>query len=414
MKRFLTIAQRYTALIIDLCVEEDVISRPKLLNYMERYRIEPGKKDGVIRELCGASILHEEVDNLYTVNPVVDKLVSYYERRGRFVHAGFLRDQIRQIARFAQELQRQLYNEEIPIQRLSDTVDDLNLLVREVREAGTDHYMACMRQFGDMKRTCENKSLEQRLEELETVQRRYINPLRELIDPGADYGRKIASLKRNISDLEARSELLSVSHELDISCRKIRLDLQFIDHVLLRNFGIVANTAQTLLKSLIQERKIRDAVAACLDNPDVTWQYLEKKSLVATGSQTIQAPGADKIRDFFIDVILKKILPNPQPLKKPDVIRQNADRVVIQNTYLQNCISREKKILSWPAFVIRTFGSYPENEQLKAIAFPLINYMKGIIISKHNKPFIHQFKTYTIQMKDFGLTEASEHNEKSA
>ncbi|MGE0083543.1 MAG: hypothetical protein AB7S75_03900 [Desulfococcaceae bacterium] len=413
MKHFLSIAHKYTDLIIDLCAEQDVMSRPKLLNYMERYRIEPGEKDTVIRELCSASILREETDNLYTVNSVVVSLVNYYERRGQLTHAGFLREQVHQIGKLADEFQRQLYNEETPIHTLSDTLDSLRLMVSEVREAGAGHYMACMRRFGDMKRTSESKTLEHRLEELETVQRRYINPLRELIDPSAEYSRKISLLKRSISDLSARPEILARSREMDISRRQILLNVQYIDHELLRNFVIVADTAHSLLKSLIKEKNIRDAIAACLGNLDFTWQYMEEKTLVASGIQAVQAPGRDNIQAFFTDVVLKKLLPNPRPLKKSDVRLQNADLMIIRDTDVQNCLSGKRTIQSWPAYVVSTFAGYSENEQLKAIALPLINRMKGIRINNQPGDFIHKFKTFTVRMTDFGLTEESESNEQS-
>ena len=64
-----------------------------------------------------------------------------------------------------------------------DTVDKLYLVVREVRESGYQHYQACMRAFGDMKRNSAEKPIDVRIGELKTVHRRYIEPLRELIDP---------------------------------------------------------------------------------------------------------------------------------------------------------------------------------------------------------------------------------------
>ena len=194
--RFITIAKEHSHLIIDLCAEQDVIARSRLLYYLDRNHVPSEEKDRLIEQLCQTGILFEGTENEYTMNPVVVDLVNYYERRGRLTSATFLREQILGIASLTDELQRHLAAEEPQKHVILDTLDDLYRLVRQVRESGYSHYIACMRMLGDMKRSSKDKTIAQRIDELETVRRRHIEPLGELIDPHADFAHKIEALKR--------------------------------------------------------------------------------------------------------------------------------------------------------------------------------------------------------------------------
>lgn len=410
MRRFLNIAAKHTALLIDLCAEQEVISRSKLLNYLERHEIAPADKDTLIDELGKTLILRNEASGVYTMNPVVVTLVNYYERRGRLTHAGFLAERIHKIGKLTDELQRQLFKDEVSREMITDTVDGLYLLVREVREAGSHHYIACMRRFGDMKRSGEGKAVEQRLEELEKVQRRYINPLRDLIDPGADHVRKLAALKRRMADLAAKPELLARSRELDQRRQRLNIDLQFIDHILLRNFETVADTARTLLKSLLEEKNIKDAIAACLGNLETTWQYMKIPPVLVTGSQFSQAPGRSKVEDFFTDVVMKKLLPNPFPLNVPEVHQIPVDTIIIREDRILNSIRTEGNIRSWPEYVVHIFTGYSDSEQLRAMTLPLIASPDRIEIDMRSSSFSHTFNTFNVRMDDFGLTWKTDHD----
>ena len=86
-------------MLVDLCAEQAVISRAQLLNYMERHGIAPDDKDKLIERYCLTSILYEEGNYEYTVNPIVTSLVNFYERRGKLTNADFLRDQIYEIGK---------------------------------------------------------------------------------------------------------------------------------------------------------------------------------------------------------------------------------------------------------------------------------------------------------------------------
>jgi hypothetical protein len=151
LTRFLTLARDNTGLLIDLCAETDLLSRAQLLHYMEHHRIPAVQKDQLIDALVHAAILLPEQDGFGINAPIVD-LVNYYERRGRLMSATFLRDQMIAIAELTESLQRELFAQEPAPEVLIDLLDDLSRLVHEVREAGSDHYIACMRLLGDIKR----------------------------------------------------------------------------------------------------------------------------------------------------------------------------------------------------------------------------------------------------------------------
>ena len=103
---FLTTASLHHGLLVDLCAEQGVITRAQLLAYMERHGIAPVEKDKLIERYCRASILNEEDDFEYTVNPIVADLVNFYERRGKLTNADFLRDQIFEIGNLTDTLQQ--------------------------------------------------------------------------------------------------------------------------------------------------------------------------------------------------------------------------------------------------------------------------------------------------------------------
>jgi hypothetical protein len=263
-----------------------------------------------------------------------------------------------------------------------------------------------MRLFGDLKRASDARKVEQRLAELETIQRRHINPLRELIDPNAEYAHKIAALKRRMLDLQAQRELLAQSQELVSRHNRLSLDLHYIDHILLRNFEKIIDTARTLLQSLIEEKNIKDAIAGCLGNLDAVWAYFENeaRTVVAAGRQSTQAPTAGLVEAFFAEVIYLKLLPNPTPLNVPDVQPQPAETILIRNDQIWQTIRIAGDIPSWPAFVIRQFSQYSGKEQLRAIAMPLTVLHLNVQISQLEAPFRADLAEFRVQMNDFSVT----------
>lgn len=402
-RRFLSTAHKYATLITDLCAEPDVISRARMFNYLEQHHIPPAEKTRVIDDLCQAAVLFIETEQDYAINPVVVDLVNYYERRGRLTSAAFLRDQILAIAKLTDALQQQIVAEEKQPEPMLDTLDDLYRLVREVREAGDGHYLACMRLFGDMKRTGDARSVEQRIMELQTAQRRHITPLRELIDPDAEYVHRIQTLHRRMAELSAMPLLLVQSQELESRRRRLLMDLRYIDHVLLHNFATIERTALTLLQSLLDEKRIKDAVATCLGNLEATWAALNETTVLPVGRQVTQAPVLDTLAAFFVDVIHQRLTPDLRPLTSPEAPADGVESALIHDAQIWQRIQQAREIASWPAFVVEQFAPYPGKEQLRVITLPLTARHGQVQIALGDTPFEHTFATFRVQMRDFGL-----------
>ncbi|MDP9309322.1 MAG: hypothetical protein M3R24_00245 [Chloroflexota bacterium] len=401
--RFLTLAREYTGLIIDLCAEADGVSRAQLLHYLEHHGVAPALKENLIDDLLQTAILLPEHDHEFTVNPAVVDLVNYYERRGRLISATFLRDQMSAMAELSDRLQRELFGAEITRELVLDLIDDLYRLVREVREAGLDHYVACMRLLGDIKRAGDSEPLERRLADLETAQRRYIDPLRGLIDPSGEYVPRIAQLRRLVGELGQQTDLLAQSQELDSRRRRLLSDLQFIDYELLRGFGAIVDAARTLLKSLMDEKSIKDALAFCLGQIDRIWDVLSDTTVVAGGRNTIQAASADRIEAFFADVVHRRLLPQPRPLDRRQPDRSRAEDLVLTDERIWQTIARAGRTPSWPAFVTASFRTYSEEEQLRAMVLPLLRSHAHVRVDLHVTMFNFEFQTHHLHMKDFGV-----------
>ena len=412
--RFLKTATTHLDLLRDLAGEDDIVSRASLLSYLEHAGIAPGEKDRAIDGLCQSGILFLESEQTYSLNPVVANLINYYERRGRLTSATFLRDQILSIAQLTDELQRQLFNEDTPPQSLTDTMDSLYHLVREVRESGDGHYQACMHLLGNVKRQAETMSLDQRLIELETVQRRHIMPLDELVNPGSEYTHKIRQLKRHIAYLGQNQLLLAQSQELDSRQRRLLVDLNYIDQNLLAHFVNASDTARSLIKSLLEEKGIKNAVAACLGNLDTVWDRLADYTLLATGRRTAPIADRDSLESFFGDIIHRRLLPQPTPLMMPEAKQTIATAHLVPPARIWQVIQDETHIKSWPEFVVNAFSDYISKEQLKAIAFPLSNTHPQVQIGHHKTTFIHHFDTFGINLSDFAVSWSQSNDHRSS
>jgi hypothetical protein len=371
---------------------------------MERHDIAPADKDKLIERYCRASILNEEADFEYTVNQIVADLVNFYERRGKLTHADFLRDQIFEIGNLTDTLQQQLFAEEPALEAIADTIDKLYLAVRQVRESGYQHYQACMRAFGDMKRNRGAAPIDARIIQLKTVHRRYIEPLRELIDPNAEPVQKMALLRRRMADLGANSALLGESVELDTRRTRMNVDIQYIDYTLIRHFETLIDTSRALLNSLMEEKSIKDALAGCLGNLDAVWQQMQMDTVVAKGLLSNQAPGLDKLGIFFNDVVHRKYVPHPRPLHIRPPKEESADHLLLFEGVLLRSMEQHQHIDSWPDFVIRKFASYSPDEQLKAIALPLVMSNPPFAIRMTDRLFSGDLKEFTVELNDYDVT----------
>jgi hypothetical protein len=400
---FLATAGLHHGLLVDLCAEPGLIGRAKLLAYMERHGIAPFDKDRLIQRYCRTSILYEEADFEYSVNPVVAGLVNFYERRGRLTHAGFLKDQIFEIGKLTDILQQLLFSETPEIELIADTVDKLYLVVREVRESGYQHYQACMRAFGDMKRNSGQKPIDVRIDELKTVHRRYIEPLKELIDPNAEPVQKMALLRRRMADLGADAALLAESVELDTRRARLVTDIQYIDHTLIRHFETLIDTSRALLNSLLEEKSIKDALAVCLGDLGGLWERLGAHTILLTGFQASQAAGMDRQGAFFNDVIHGKFVPRPRPLSITSPKEERAEHLLLFDDLLLGRIKEDRRIESWPEFVIREFAAYPPGERLKAIALPLVMANPPFSVRMSDRTFAGDLTEFRVELTDFEI-----------
>ncbi len=400
---FLTTAGLHHGLLVDLCAEPGAVSRAQLLAYMERHAIAPAEKDKLIERYCRTLILYEEADSGYTVNPIVAGLVNFYERRGRLTHAEFLRERIFEIGRLTDTLQQQLFAEEPALELIADTVDKLYLVVREVRESGYQHYQACMRAFGDMKRNSGARPIEARILELRTVHRRYIEPLRELIDPDAEPVQKMTLLRRRMADLAAHSALLGESVELDTRRARLHIDIQYIDYTLIRHFETLIDTSRSLLNSLLEEKTLKDALACCLGNLEALWPRVQAETLVATGLQSIQAPDMEKLGLFFNDVVHRRYVPDPRPMRIQTPQEARADRLLIFEQALLARLEEQRRIAGWPGFVMREFGAFPPAEQLRAMVLPLVMPNPPFSVCMSDRTFAGDLQEFAVELTDFDV-----------
>ena len=406
---FLSTASLHHGLLVDLCAEQGVITRAQLLAYMERHGIAPAEKDRVIERYCRTAILYAEADCEYTVNPIVAGLVNFYERRGKLTHADFLRDQIYEIGTLTDLLQQQLFAEEPVVAQVADTVDKLYLAVRDVRESGYQHYQACMRAFGDMKRNDAGRPIDARIESLRTVHRRYIEPLRELIDPQSEPVRKMALLRRRMADLAANRRLLGESVELDMRRRRLNIDIQYIDYTLIRHFETLIDTSRSLLNSLLEEKSIKEALARCLGSLGTVWPRLQAETIVAPGLMSNQAADLEKVGLFFNDVVHRKFVPRPRPLAIHLPKEEPADRLLLMEETLLARMAKEGRIAGWPGFVAREFGDYPPGERLKAMVLPLVMTDPPFAVRMGDRPFTIDLNEFEVEMEDFDVTWESIH-----
>lgn len=407
---FLATADLHHGLLVDLCAEQGVITRAQLLAYMERHDIAPADKDKLIERYCRTSILYPEADCEYTVNPIVAGLVNFYERRGRLTHADFLRDQIYDIGKLTDALQQQLFAETPSAEQIADTVDKLYLAVREVRESGYQHYQACMRAFGDMKRNSAAKPIEMRILDLKTVNRRYIEPLRELIDPQAEPVQKMTLLRRRMADLAVHGAILGESVELDTRRARLNIDIQYIDYTLIRHFETLIDTSRSLLNSLMEEKSIKDALAHCLAHLDAVWDRLQAETLVAPGLLSNQAAGMDKLGLFFNDVLHRKYVPRPRPLEIKAPREEPAGHLLLFEETLLRRIEELRRIAGWPGFVMREFGAYPPSEQLRAMVLPLVMSHPPFAVRLTERPFTGDLNEFSVTLDDFDVTWESAHD----
>lgn len=369
---FLNLARDYPNLLIDLCAEPDLLSRAQVLAILERYGVKPDEKDHLIERFRKTDILVDESNGAFSINPVVAKLVNYYERRGALVSATFLRDQMMAIVELSRRLRRELAEVDIDRVALSDAIDNLSRLVHDVLTIGKDHHLACMRLLGDIKRAGSDLSLAERIDRLATAQRRHIEPLRALTDPNDEYQPRFAEVESLINALKQRRDVLSQSQETEYMARRLRANLRKLDHELLRRFVEVADAARALLESLLAEQSLKDALAFCLARLDQVWPLLAAQTILAPGRRVYAAPPAKAIEAFMHDIVQQKLLPRPRPLRVETPQQESIETRVITEQQVWHAIAAARVIASWPAFVQRHFGDYETNQIMVALTLPIL------------------------------------------
>jgi hypothetical protein len=314
-----------------------------------------------------------------------------------------LRDQIYEIGKLTDGLQQHLFAAEPMLEVITDTVDKLYLVVREVRESGYQHYQACMRAFGDMKRNTAAIRIDERIDELRTVHRRYIEPLKELIDPNAEPVRKITRLRQLMADLGAMTALLADSVELSKRRERLQIDIHYIDYTLIRQFETLVDTSRSLLNSLLEEKNIKDALANCLGRLDAVWEQIQEKTVVAPGFQASQSAALDRVSLFFNDVVHRRFIQRPRPMTIVTPTAENAGHLLLFKERLLRCMEERRHIVSWPEFVIHRFADFPPGEQLSAIAMPLVMANLPVVVRNTGRYFSGELGDIVIDLEDFDI-----------
>jgi hypothetical protein len=67
-------------------------------------------------------------------------------------------------------------------------------------------------------------------------------------------------------------------------------------------------------------------------------------------------------------------------------------------------MEQHQHIDSWPDFVIRKFASYSPDEQLKAIALPLVMSNPPFAIRMTDRLFSGDLKEFTVELNDYDVT----------
>lgn len=400
---FLAAASERPDLLIDLCAEPDLMSRAHILALLERHGVASDAKDGVIAKLVAVDILEEKPHDSFSVNPMVAQLVNFYERRGELISATFLRDQMTAIVETSMRLRRALAAPVADGAAVGDAIDDLCRLVRYVATIGNQHYVACMRLLGDIKRTVGEQALDQRIDRLEVAQRRYIEPLRDLTDPNGAYRPRLAEVRALAETLERRPDLLTDSYELERMVRRLRLDVISIDHHMLRRFVEMSDAARNLLESLFAEQSLKEALAFCLARLDQAWLVLSGRTVIAPMRRIAAAPPMDAIDAFFADVVRGALLPRPRPLAIHAPQRDAIETRVVTERRMWRMIAAARVIESWPAFVLQHVAAYDLDHLLAAMALPLVRPHPQVRLMVRKTQFRCVVHGYALRLHDYSV-----------
>jgi hypothetical protein len=206
-----------------------------------------------------------------------------------------------------------------------------------------------------------------------------------------------------MNELGVQHHLLAQSPEFERNRRRLSTNLHFIDHDLLRGFAGIVDTARTLLKSLMAEKSIKDALAFCLGRLDTVWPAISSATIFAVGRNSYPATPLDRAESFFSDIVHRRLLPRRRALDVSAPGQSRTEDVVLTEARLWHTIAERKHIPSWPTFVTTTFPTYVEAEQLRAMVMPLLREHPRIRIELRDTVFAYDFAHQHLEMRDFGV-----------
>ena len=401
LQRFLNIARDYTDLLIDLTVQ-DVINYAQLIALLDRYDIAPAHKQRMIDDLRATRILEPLQEQNYAINTTVANLINEYERRGHLANATYLSEQLTRIALSSQQLQLQLIATPPDSQLIRESVEDLANALRLIRTSAQDHYFACMRTLGDLKRNQTQANIDTRISSLQETQRRYIEPFRELIDTQGTFTNYIGNLRRTMSTLSPTATLIRESLSLAQAWQRLRSDLFFVEHTVLQNFGHMIHTASDLLTSLLNDKSLKEAVAYSLANLPQFLHHHAATTVIGQRRTSNRVANITQYASFLDDILAHRLLPNPQPLHAEPVTVSADSDLLISDQHLRSLMQHHTPIASWPHFVSAQFPTSPAATQLNAIAYPLLRYDTHICINA-GAEITCTLSAYTCRLTDFAV-----------
>jgi hypothetical protein len=317
-------------------------------------------------------------------------------------NATYLNEQLTRIAQSSQQLQLQLIATPPDSQLIRESVEDLANALRLIRTSAQDHYFACMRTLGDLKRNHTRATLDTRIRSLQETQRRYIEPFRELIDTQGTFTNYISTLRRTMTKLSPTDRLIRESLSLGQAWQRLRSDLFFVEHTVLQNFGHMIHTASDLLTSLLNDKSLKEAVAYSLANLPQFLQQHAATTVIGQRRTSNRVAQINHYAGFLDDILAHRLLPNPQPLSAEPVTISTDSDLLISEHQLRTLMQHHTPIASWPHFVSTQFPTSPAATQLNAIAYPLLRYDTHICITP-GAQITCTLSEYTCRLTDFAV-----------
>lgn len=403
LKPLLTTVAEHIDLIVQLSHSEGTLSMADILHACDETGVPPEVREALCKRLAAQRILVQDMADELRVNPALTAFLNHYERLGQLVSATFLAEQFQHLPRVITSI-RQLQQQSPPdLFQLVTVLDHLNTQLHTIRQAAEEHHQACMRLLGDLRRNDQHHTLGQRIEHLQQAQRRYIDPLAELIAPQTNAMAQIHDIQHFIAQLAANTTLTQQSHELQRLLRHILEHVQSIEQRTLRQFGELIDTARTILASLVSEKSRKDAVAFALGHLDASWELLQGVTIVAPQRRSRRMSSLESYGAFFQDVLAKRYLPNPRPLQRHVPEPATHASMLLTTAQLRTMVEQASHIASWPTFIAEHCQAYPLHEQIKAMTWPLLRNEPQMHYTASTRRIRIAIQQYTLELNDFAV-----------